>query len=421
MKKLLWVGDAGVPSGFARATHEILDTLRFAYDVTVLGINYRGDPHGYPYPIWSAAAEGDVLGAYRLVWMCDFVKPDVIVLQNDGWNIQQYIRRVQAKKPSGEYMFPEHAAVPIIAIVAVDGKNFQGGWLDGVDHAVFWTQFALNEARAGGYTGPASVISLGVHLETYKLQDKQAARRRRMPVEMAEAFIVGNVNRNQSRKRWDLTVKYFAEWIKAKHVEDAWLYMQPAPTGDTSTDVQQLARYYGVEHRIALAHSDKFYGVSEQEMAELYSCLDVCVSTTQGEGFGLPALEAMACGVPCILPDWSAYGEWAKAGAWLVPCTSTAVGQPYVNVIGGVPDERKFVEALHALYANAEARKNNAQAALECAQQSCFRWENVGQAYLEMLDALLYPAVPVREDAPHAPTEAEWLDLGRPEEAHAKG
>jgi len=64
-KKLLWVGDAGCPSGFGLATHKILDVVRHKYDVTVLGLNYRGDPHGYPYEIWAASAEGDTFGIGR--------------------------------------------------------------------------------------------------------------------------------------------------------------------------------------------------------------------------------------------------------------------------------------------------------------------------------------------------------------------
>lgn len=425
MKKLLWVGDAGCPSGFARATHEILDTLRFVYDVTVLGINYRGDPHDYPYPVYAAAVSGReadlfavAMGVERLIWMCDKVQPDVIVLQNDGWNIPPYLQRLRMKKANGEYAFPEQAALPVVAIVAVDGKNFQGRWLDGVDHAVFWTRFALEEARAGGYKGPASVIPLGVHLDLYSPSDRQAARARFFPEELRDRFVVGNVNRNQPRKRWDLTLKYFAEWVTTKHVRDAWLYLQPAPTGDMGYDVAQLAHYYGIADRVALAKSDTHYGIAESGLAGIYNCLDLNISTTQGEGMGLTTLEAMACGVPCILPDWAAYGDWARQGAWLVPCSTTAVGPPYVNVIGGVPDQGKFVTALHALYTNADGREQNARAALELAQEPRFRWETIGQQYLDVLDGVLYPSI--GEDAPHAATEAEWQDLGRAEVADGR-
>ena len=388
MKKLLWVGDAGCPSGFARATHGILDTLRDHYEVTVLGINYRGDPHEYPYPIYCASvgdanqmSYGHQFGVDRLPWMCYFTKPDVIVFQNDGWNIPHYIQRLAR--------FPQWSGIPVVAAVAVDGKNFQGSWLDGVSMAVFWTQFALDEARAGGYAGPATVIPLGVDRLEYYPVDQKAARLKHLKGYLTDAFIVGSVNRNQPRKRWDLLIKYFAEWIKSQNIKDAHLYLHTAPTGDMGVDVEQLTGYYGVKDRTILVEPPIWYGASDEQLLRTYNCFDIYASTTQGEGFGLPALEAMACGIPCVLPDWAALGEWAKRGSWLVPCTATAIGPPYVNVLGGVVDETKFIQALHALYANKDARKNNAQAALECASQEQFTWENIGERWVETLETTL--------------------------------
>lgn len=315
--------------------------------------------------------------------MCDFTKPDVIVIQNDGWNIQGYIERLKA--------FKEYANIPVIAIVAVDGKNFRGRWLDGITHAIFWTQFGLDEARAGGYRGPASVIPLGVDLSIYKPTDKMHAREQFISVDKHRAFIIGNFNRNQPRKRWDLTIKYFAEWMYKMRVTDAYLMLHAAPTGDTGVDIGQLARYYKVEDRVGLIAPDVFYGFDETVIAQEYGCLDLFISTTQGEGMGLTALEAMACGIPCVLPDWSAFGDWARDAAWLVKCPTTHIGPPYVNVIGGVPDQDEFMRALSRMYIDKQAREQNGQAALERAQESRFRWANIGKQYVEVLAGVLNP------------------------------
>jgi len=388
MKKLLWVGDSPeCVSGFGRASREILDVARDHFEVTVLGINYRGDPHGLPYPIYAAAVGGDSHGVGRLPWMCNRDKPDVIVIQNDPWNIPFYIQKLMR--------FPEFSNIPVVTSVAVDGKNFLGPWLTGVAMSVFWTQFALDEARAGGYMGPATVIPLGVDLGTYRPDDKRAARLRQMSGYLSESFIVGSVNRNQPRKRWDLMIKYFAEWVNSKNLDDVCLYMHTAPTGDKDIDVQQLAKYYGLFNkpgRLVLMEPPTWVGLDEQQMRDTYNCFDVYATTTQGEGFGLTTLEAMACGVPCVVPEWSALGDWAKRGAWMVPCKTTAIGPPYVNVIGGVPDEGAFITALHALYTNREARERNAQAAFECAQQPQFRWENIGRRWVETLETVLREA-----------------------------
>lgn len=47
--------------------------------------------------------------------------------------------------------------------------------------------------------------------------------------------------------------------------------------------------------------------IAYQEMGSLYRGADCFVSTTHGEGWGMPMLEAMACGLPTIATNWSAH------------------------------------------------------------------------------------------------------------------
>jgi hypothetical protein len=63
------------------------------------------------------------------------------------------------------------------------------------------------------------VVPLGVDTDIYKPGDKSAARKKLgiAPVKDTD-FIVCNVNRNQNRKRIDLTILYFAEWIRTRKI-----------------------------------------------------------------------------------------------------------------------------------------------------------------------------------------------------------
>lgn len=377
MKRLLWIGDAGVPSGFARATHEVLNALKEHYEVFVLGMNYRGDPHDYPYKIWAASPGGDSFGVGRMIWMCDLVHPDLIIIQNDPWNVPIYMRQLRR--------FHEYNHIPVVAVMPVDGKNCNGEMLNSVDLAVFWTQFGLDEARDGGFTRPAVIIPLGVDTSTFYPMDRSEVRRRLLPDVADDAFIIGNVNRNQPRKRWDLTVKYFAEWTKSRKITNAYLYLHTAPTGDMGVDVVALMKYYGATEQLMLVEPATWYGLPDSAMRDTYNLFDVQISTTQGEGFGLTTFEGMACGTPQIVPDWSALGELCKGAAWLIPCTSTAIGPPYVNVIGGVADQRLFMQALDALYRSKNYREVNSKAALERATESCYDWKFIGERWIEAL------------------------------------
>lgn len=384
MRRLLWIGDAGVPSGFARATHETLDVLKETWDVTVLGMNYRGDPHPYPYPIYAALPGGDALGVGRLLWMLDSIKPDAIIIQNDPWHLPHYMRQLATA--------PEYSDIPVIAALAVDGANCRGDALNGLSLCIFWTEFGLGEARAGGYRGPAAVIPLGVDLGVYRPGDRLLARKRRhFPKAMEDVFVVGNVNRNQPRKRMDLSIRFFANWCKTRKVDDAYLYLHVAPTGEKGIDVNQLAAYYGILPNVILMAPEMFYGLSEEEMADTYRSFDVQITTTQGEGFGLTTFEGMACGIPQIVPRWSALQELTQGAAMQVDCSSTSATMDNINAIGGIADEEKFINALDHVYRNADSRHHLAETALRRAVEPRFRWPNIGKRFEVELDKVMDP------------------------------
>lgn len=390
MRRLLWIGDAACSSGFARSTHAVCDYLDYRanptnpdpWDVTVLGINYRGDPHTYPYPIYPAFAGGDIFGVGRTVWMCDLVRPDVIAIQQDPWNFPAYVEQL-AKAP-------EYQWVPLVGFVAVDGLNCRGEDLKSLSLAIFWTHFGRDQAALGGYTGVSAVVPLGVDTKVFTPGDRTEARRYLgLPERFIDGYIVGNVNRNQPRKRMDLTVRYFAHWWNDLHrPRDVYLFLHVAPTGEFSYDLKQLAKYYGVNTQLIMYEPEPWNGRDNADMAQTYRAFDVQVTTTQGEGDGLTTKEGMACGIPQIVPDWAALGEWTKDYALRIPCTSTAATIGMANAIGGIADEDLFVKALDRVYQNPELREGLSEMSLKCARQLQYRWASVGRGFARGLESL---------------------------------
>lgn len=379
MRKLLWIGDAACSSGFARCTHKTLETLRQTWEVHVLGLNYLGDPHEYPYSIYPCWSGGDSFGVKRTRELVEFLKPDIIVIQNDPWNIKQYM--IEIRKAS--------ESVPVVATMPVDGKNVaEAEELNKLAHGIFWTEFALGEARNGGFTGSASVVPLGVDTSIYKPQNRAECREALgLPANMLDGFIVGNVNRNQPRKRLDLTIEYFAEWVKLRKIEDAYLFLHVAPTGDQGYDCKQLMRYYGLKGKLILCEPEVGMGETEQDMLLRYGSFNIQVSTTQGEGWGLTTLEGMACGIPQIVPDWSALGEWATAAS-RIRCDATAVTPNKINVIGGIPAKVTFIGELDRMYRDQVARAHAGERCLELAQNPMFNWNNIGKRFEEILNTV---------------------------------
>ena len=399
-RSLLINGDAVSATGFARATHKITDILHHSYNIDLLGINYWGEPHNYPYRIHPAnpGGHGDSWGLWRIKDMLQAIRPDALVLQNDPWNVVEYVQRFAG-------------TLPIIAFMPVDGKNCAAGKkLNGLALAIFYTQFALDEARKGGYEGPATVIGLGVDRAIYRPIPQKLARAKTLGNNVPEgAFIVGNVNRNQPRKRMDLSVAYFAEWIKRRNITDAYLYLHLAPTGDKGWDVRQLARYYGISNRLIVPKNTQLgVGVSEEFLAHVMAGFDVGINTGWGEGFGLTTLEMMSCGIPQIVGDWSALGEWAAPAAMLIPCTSTTTMWNDVNVIGGIADRELFIEALDQLYRDRDLRAAMGADSVALASQMQFNWTEIGLTFGDAIESALAGAGNLLE-LPSMPHETEPL------------
>lgn len=378
-RKILWIGDAAVATGFARCTHHTLKAFEGDWDIFVLGLNYRGDPHKYPYAIYPCWPGGDTFGLGRTASLVTKLRPDVVVVQNDPWNVPEYLKRA--------------GNVPVVATMPVDGKNCCGRKLNGLAGAIFWTEFGMTEARRGGYTGPSAIVPLGVDLDVYRPVTSVDARKRFLPEALQNAFIVGNINRNQPRKRLDLTIEYFATWVKANAVKDAYLFLHVAPTGDQGYDVSQLMEYYGLSNRLILAEPDIGDGISEAALALTYSCFDVQVSTTQGEGWGLCTMEGMACGVPQIVPAWAALKEWAAGASRQVPCSTYAVTPNYVNVIGGISDRAPFVDALDELYRSSDERMRLSHAGMALVARPEYRWKHIAEQFRTVVEQALQPVM----------------------------
>lgn len=85
---------------------------------------------------------------------------------------------------------------------------------------------------------------------------------------------------------------------------------QPRPGGDT----ERLLRKLGLSERVKFVS-----GISTDEMVHYYAQATIAVVPSVYEGFGLPAGEAMACGVPVVSTDGGALPEVVADAGVIVP------------------------------------------------------------------------------------------------------
>ena len=133
-----------------------------------------------------------------------------------------------------------------------------------------------------------------------------------------QAFIVGCVARNQHRKNIPRLVKGFAQFVKKNNLspDEAKLILHMDWNDAMGWKFPDFVEGYISKDYLMpplMGMLDAGQAVSEEDMAQLYNCMDVFVLPTAGEGFGIPTLEAMSCGVPICATNYTTSWELIKS------------------------------------------------------------------------------------------------------------
>jgi len=280
---LVW-GDAVVATGFSKVLHSIVDNLpQDMYDIYWIGVNYHGDPHSYPYKIYPADSHGDLLGLNRLQEILTIAKPEIILALGDAWNLNQFLEALISLYENGE--------IPATFVYfPVDSKEHNSEWYAHFDKVfpVTYTKFGLDVASKARPDIQFSVIPHGVETNDFFRMDKMEARKRvfkKDPDTYMDKFIVLNANRNQPRKRLDITMKGFAMFAENK--DDAVLYMHSGVV-DAAINTSIMAHRLGIANKyVVTTRNAGPQQVPIFKMNEIYNSADIGINTSLGEGWGL--------------------------------------------------------------------------------------------------------------------------------------
>jgi glycosyltransferase involved in cell wall biosynthesis len=160
--------------------------------------------------------------------------------------------------------------------------------------------------------------------------------------------VIGIVAANKghpSRKGFSQALQAVARMMEAH--EDVYLHIHTVfdPVFSQGENLVAMIRQLGLPMkriRIADQYAMIFNPLPARAMAQVYNAFDVLLNPAWGEGFGIPVMEAQACGVPAVVTDFSAMREVCGAG-WHVK------GRPYWSALEAwqvIPDVDEIVAAL---------------------------------------------------------------------------
>lgn len=183
-------------------------------------------------------------------------------------------------------------------------------------------------------------------------------------------FVVGMNAANKAagllhRKAFSENLLAFS--IFAKDKPDAKIYLHTDPFGSAGGwNLFPLFEALGLrpEQIIFPDIADYRYGISQEVLAAFYTAMDVLLAPSFGEGFGVPTIEAQACGTRVIGSSWTATPELVSKDCWLVD------GQPIwdagQNAWWQTPSVPAIVQALEEAY---KVRGSRSQESIDFAKQ----------------------------------------------------
>lgn len=134
-------------------------------------------------------------------------------------------------------------------------------------------------------------------------------------------FLIGSVGLNYSDDRKGFFPLMQAFRVFHERRPEARLYIHTHWPGIISGTINyaQIAQGVGVSDYILVPDQAKYDTgrISPDRMADIYNAMDVFCLATKGEGFGIPTVEAQACGVPAVVTDNTTSRQLCASG-WLI-------------------------------------------------------------------------------------------------------
>ena len=186
------------------------------------------------------------------------------------------------------------------------------------DRVFAFTQGWKDCLKDQGIHRPIDVIAHGFDEKVFYPVPKALARK--MMGLPEDLFLLLSVNRNQPRKRLDLLIMAFAELIVKnptkpiallcicdKGEKGGWILFE--------IFVRELKKYKVPVERFSnrLMISTRDMDFKDEDINNFYNAADCCVSTADGEGFGLCTFESMGVGIPQVAPAIGGYKEFCNS------------------------------------------------------------------------------------------------------------
>jgi len=379
--EVIWFGDLVTPSGFGRIGNEVTTRLaQRGYNLFGLSMMWGGYPMN-PLPYDVVPAPGPDWP--KIAGIIAERKPDVVVCCQDFPYAQHLFHASRLDWSTMQFMI----------VTPVDGTPVHPAWLDMMDMAdstLVISGFGVEGLRLQGKRAELLPPGINGH-EFYPAKDGEvAALREKLGIDL-KSFVMGMFAMNHGRKCISKTVEVFAEFARDK--PDAVLYLDMDAASPAGWNIPSLCRSMDPSGQaLRLGQNVRFkqdaVAAGVVDLRERYLLCDMNSVVSHREGFGLPLIEAQACGIVAMALDWCSGPEIVGEGrGCLVRRMDYLEHGTWGNARDAFPDVQNWLGQLNRMYENPPERQVIAQLGLEYARART--WDKASEAFEAELQRVL--------------------------------
>lgn len=347
-------------------------------------------------------------GAWRFERACLDFEPDVVFTIRDFW-MDSFI-----------YHSPYRRLFKWAWMPTIDASPQNTEWISmfsDADYILTYSDWAKRviEGQAGNTINAVGVASPSAS-DVYKPMDK-AAIRNELGVPL-DWNIIGTTMRNQRRKLFPALIEAFGEYLRSTGDLKTYLYMHTSYP-DAGWNLAELLHENNISSRVLMSYvcsnchgfevstfqdaikvcpncksyssvpSNVSVGIDDAYLAKVFNIFDLYIQCANSEGFGLPQVEAAACGIPLACTNYSAMEDVvAKLGAY--PISYSKYKELETGCDRAVPDKESIVNIIEEFISKSPEERNALSRYTRSLFEKEYSWDKAAKEWMKIADDCEY-------------------------------